>query len=83
VPMFRLSRWLCQRNVFVLILFGIVCGTIILNWSSDRWYNPVFSLLFLDVYELYLGLEYLCRRSPVLLYIMGYMPSRFFKIHGC
>jgi hypothetical protein len=50
--------------------FEVAAGTTI-SCSLDRWYSPVFSLSFLDVYEFYLGFGYQGRMSPVLLYIMG------------
>ncbi len=58
--MFRLSRWLCQENVFVLI-FGLVqhvaplcfaaaTGTNI-SHSMGKHHRPVLSVSFLDVYH--------------------------------
>jgi hypothetical protein len=59
--MFRLSRWLCQGNIFVLI-FALVLHvvTLCLQWPlaqtiscSLGWqYGPVHSLSFLDVYDM-------------------------------
>jgi len=59
--MFRLSRWLCQRNVFVfifalvqhvgvIVFAGATCTTI--SSSLGRRNRPVLSLSFLDVYGL-------------------------------
>jgi hypothetical protein len=58
VSMVRLSRWLCQGNVFVLIFdlvqhvvpFFAVATDTITSCSLGRQYGPVFSLSFLDVY---------------------------------
>jgi hypothetical protein len=59
--MFRLSRWLCQRNVFVFIfalvehvgtiMFAGATGTTISS-SLGRQYRPVLSLSFSDIYGL-------------------------------
>ncbi len=57
MSMFKLSRWLCQANVFVLIFdlvqhvahyFVVAIGTI--SCCLGRRYGPVFSLSFLDAY---------------------------------
>ncbi len=65
VSIFRLSRWLCQGNVFTLIFALVQNVALFLQWSLaqllycslGRQCRSVFSLSFLDIYEFTTGIS--------------------------
>ncbi len=63
--MCRLSRWLCQGNVFLYFSFGTVCGAMIFAVATGTAISccHLLSLSFIDVYENYYTCYVHCLRG--------------------